>query len=227
MSEQCTAAELRDDYLRRLDAAMGSLPHALAVDIRSGIAEELDGLDETAMAGRIAELGAPADVASAAAAEASAAPPTALSAGLSSAPSAHVDPRQSPLETRGFAIASAIALGLGGLVVPVAGWLVGIGMVSYSRMWRLREKLWAVFAPFLAVALSWAIFLATDALTADATPDCVGVCPPVANPLVPAVYDMVWSGVIFGYIIGAPLGGLWLLLRLRGRTRPIGSAAAA
>lgn len=56
-----TAAELRDDYLARLDEAMRGLPHGVASDIRGGIAEELDGLDAEATAERIDRLGTPRD----------------------------------------------------------------------------------------------------------------------------------------------------------------------
>jgi len=57
------AAGLREDFLGRLDAAMGSVPHGVANEIRAGIAEELDGLDAEATAARIAQLGDPVQIA--------------------------------------------------------------------------------------------------------------------------------------------------------------------
>lgn len=219
MNERNGAAALREDYLRRLDEAMRALPYELAVELRSGIAEELQGEDAPRVARRIAGLGDPAQVAEAAAeaAEIVSRPET------MPAPAVVRPERKTPVtESRGFAVASAITLGVGGIVVPVAGWLVGIGLVSYCRFWRLREKLWAVFAPFLAAALGWAVYAAIQALSVPAAQDCIGFCPPGAeNPLLPSVYSIAWSSLLLGYLLGAPLGGLWLLLRLRGRAIPV------
>src|SRR5690606_20149505 len=55
MTAQITTGELREDYLRCLDAATGDLPHRLAVELHAGIAEELQGLAKAATAQRIAE----------------------------------------------------------------------------------------------------------------------------------------------------------------------------
>lgn len=218
MNERNGAAELREDYLRRLDEAMRELPYELAVELRGGIAEELQGPDAPRVAQRITELGDPVQLAEAAAAETIGIMPD----GTPGAVAAEPERRTPVTESRGFAVASAITLGIGGIVVPVAGWLVDIGLVSYCRFWRLREKLWAVFAPFLAAALGWAVYAAIQALSTPAAQDCIGFCPPGAeSPLLPSVYSIAWSSLLLGYLLGAPLGGLWLLLRLRGRALPV------
>lgn len=223
MSER-TAAGLRADYLQRLDIAMSELPHALAVELSRGIEEELRGDDVAIVEQRIAVLGPPEDVAEAARAEAQEAVPLLARADsrasegeISEAAGFAIAQKPPVIETRGFAIASAIALGARGIVLPIIGWLIGIGMVSYSRMWRLGEKLWAVFGPFLAVLLGWAVFAAVNALAGGQDAGCAGDCTDASNPLLPSLYDTAWSTALLGYLVGAPLGGLWLLLRLRGR----------
>ena len=135
-----TAAELREDYLARLDEAMRGLPHGVASDIRGGIAEELDGLDAVATAERIDRLGDPRGIAREAEDEVPTAPPVVFPA-PAPAPSA---PRTPTTATRGFAIAAALTLSFGGIVVPVVGWFVGAVLVSLSPLWRTWEKAVAI-----------------------------------------------------------------------------------
>lgn len=190
---------LRDDYIARLDAAMRDLPLGVATDIRAGILEELSGLDAEGTALRIARLGEPEAVAQEARSEL---PQQAASV---AAPPARVPYTRS----RGFAIAAAIVLGLGGFAVPFAGWVVGAGMVCASRLWRGWEKAVGILVPFAVVVLgmlvTWIIGLATAAGSEG-----------TENPLVPAALSG-WHLSILSVLIVVPVGGAWLLWRLRGR----------
>ncbi|WP_315637786.1 MULTISPECIES: HAAS signaling domain-containing protein [Microbacterium] len=209
-----TAAELRDDYLARLDEAMRGLPHGVASDIRGGIAEELDGLDAAATAERIDRLGDPRGIAREAEDEVPTAPPLVLPA-PAPAPSA---PRTPTTATRGFAIAAALTLSFGGIVVPVIGWFVGAVLVSLSPLWRTWEKAVAILVPFVATGLS---FLIASTMTGFSTGSASGsssdgdVMSEVVNPLVPAFGECHLLLLLGGLLV--PISGLWLLWRMRGR----------
>jgi len=116
--------------------------------------------------------------------------------------------------TRGFAIAAAIALGVGGLVVPFAGWLAGAAMVMMSAMWRTGEKLVALLLPFAAAALM-ALASAVSAWL-DGGGEQAGTV--VVNPLLPAAYDFMHAGFLLFPFVVVPVSGFWLLWRLRGRS---------
>lgn len=211
MSTGLTGDELREGYLRRLDHALAEAPHGLANELREGIAEELNGLDASETAARIDALGAPEDVARAALAEGTgAASGTAYVA---------AEPAQKPplVETRGYAVGSALALGLGGIVVPVAGWIAGAVLVSTSTYWRSREKLWAIVFTPATIGLLVVLALVTYPLSSSDV---------AQNPLLPTGYDLIWSAAVAGFIV-APFTGLWLLLRLRGREVKPSEVAAA
>lgn len=205
-------ARLREDYLARLDAQMRSLPHGVASEIRAGIVEELQGLDAAATAERIAQLGDPAVIAYAASAEASPAPVA------TAAPPA---PSRPATATRAFAIVAALALGFGGIVLPIVGWLIGAVLVGFSGLWRTWEKIVAILVPLAAAGLSIVVATAMWSFTADA--DSVGspgggdFSAPGANPLMPAAYDIGWSTLLVCGLVLVPASGLWLLWRLRGR----------
>lgn len=216
MTTQNTAAELRDEYLTQLDEAIGGLPHGLAVELRAGIAEELSGLDYAALTQRIASLGSPSDVARAAALEApDALTPLQPTITVQAPPPAAQEPVPFG-EGRGYAVTAAIVLGVGGIVLPVIGWIVGAVLVTNSKLWTAKEKLWAILMPFITVAVVAAVTLITRLAPIGTQSDGVGAS---INPLLPSSYDLMWSSTFFiGFII-APLSGLWLLLRLRGRSR--------
>lgn len=209
-----TAAELRDDYLARLDEAMRGLPHGVASDIRGGIAEELDGLDAVATAERIDRLGDPRGIAREAEDEVPTAPPVVFPA-PAPAPSA---PRTPTTATRGFAIAAALTLSFGGIVVPVVGWFVGAVLVSLSPLWRTWEKAVAILVPFVATGMS---FLIASTMTGFSTGSASGsstdgeVMSEVVNPLVPAFGE--WHLLLLLGALLVPISGLWLLWRMRGR----------
>ncbi|MBO9627098.1 MAG: hypothetical protein J7484_12080 [Microbacterium sp.] len=210
------ATRLRDDYLTRLDEAMRTLPHGVAGDIRSGIAEELSGLDADAAARRIAQLGDPVDIAREAADEVPAPPvvvvsPVAASSAVAPTPTT---------ASRRFAIAAALTLGFGGILVPIVGWVAGMVLVCLSPLWKAWEKAVAILLPLGVVVLSWLILSSMSFTTGSSSGSSsgTGTPPEVNNPLVPVWYDFVGAhAVILLGLLLVPASGLWLLWRLRGR----------
>lgn len=208
---QIIADGMRDEYLARLDAAMSALPHGVAAEIRSGIAEELSGLDVDELSARIAELGDPAVIAREAQAQSEDAP---------AAPLPPVAPKPPVTSSRTFAIIAAITLSAGGFVVPIVGWIVGAVLVCLSPLWKTWEKVVAIVVPFVTLAISafiggtfWGV-AGFESGSSSGTGDTVTTA---SNPLVPSAYDLVWSGALVLGALLVPLSGLWLLWRLRGR----------
>ncbi|HWV49185.1 MAG TPA: hypothetical protein VN035_06975 [Microbacterium sp.] len=204
------ADRLRGDFLARLDDAMRLLPHGVASEIREGIAEELEGLDAEATAARIALLGDPHQIAREAQDEVPSPPAVVVATPIADAGTI----KPASTGTRGFAIAAALTLSFGGIVLPFAGWIVGVVLVCFSSLWRVWEKALAIVVPFVTASLS---ILVWSSITMISTQDFGGEVSSAPNPLVPAWYDVMWSGALLIGILLIPASGLWLLWRLRGR----------
>ncbi|GGD61434.1 HAAS signaling domain-containing protein [Microbacterium murale] len=196
------AESLRRDFLERLDAAMTDLPHGVATEIHGGIEEELDGLDAEATAARIAQLGDPDTIAREARAEVPAGP---LIAAAAPERSARPTAKMPLVDTRGYAITSALVFAFGGFVVPVVGWFVGAVLVSSSTLWRRWEKVVAIVLPF-AVAAVIALVI------------WIGSLLPSAGTSGGQMSGLGWwhSSILFVFIL-IPAIGAWLLWRLRRR----------
>lgn len=203
----------RTDYLAHLDAALRDLPHGIAAEIRSGVAEELAGLDGDALAARIAELGDPAAIAREAMDAGGYFPTVPVIAPQVAAP-----PRPAT-RTKGFAIAAALVLSFGGFVVPFLGWIAGVVMVCLSTLWRRWEKVVAIVVPLAAgvFAAAWTIPVFSFTTEGPFEDSGSGLPPEAANPLLPGVYDVIWSVPVLLAFLLIPASGLWLLWRLRGR----------
>lgn len=179
------------NYLAQLELALSGIPSDLAADIRSGIEEELIGLDPMTASQRIEELGDPAFIAAEAR---DAAAPVSTS-------STFGDAVRVPLsESSGFVITAALFVAVGGFVIPLAGWVVGIVMVWMSRTWRIWEKWVATLLPPLIILFSvlWTALRATD----DSM--LFGVFP-------------VWQALVL-LVPTTVIVGIWLLWRARRRT---------
>ena len=130
-------------YLAQLDVALVGLPADLASDVRSGIKEELSGLDAATASARIEELGDPVFIAA-----------EMRDAVGSVARVTSVAPRPTLAGSRGFTITAALLVAIGGIVVPFLGWVVGIVMVWMSSTWRIWEKWVATLVGPAAIALA-------------------------------------------------------------------------
>jgi hypothetical protein len=138
------------DYLAELDRELAGVPDDVREGIVTGIAEELEGLDAAAATSRIGTLGDPPFIAAEARADAalqSAGPQSAgpQSAGPRWTAAVLAPPRAS--EQRWYVVVTTALLYFGGLVVPLAGWVVGIMLLWASPLWTRREKLIAAIVP--------------------------------------------------------------------------------
>jgi uncharacterized membrane protein len=120
-----TADKLVEDYLKRLNAELRGLPRArrreLTEEISDHIAEARAGLeteDEAEIRTLLDRLGEPAEIAAEARER----------FGLGGRP-------------RRLEIAALILLPIGGVVLPVLGWLVGVTLLWISDAWTTRDKL--------------------------------------------------------------------------------------
>lgn len=57
------------------------------------------------------------------------------------------------LQRRSGAVLTVALLTLGGLVIPVAGWIVGLGLLWFSRGWNIVDKIIGTLAPFVLAAV--------------------------------------------------------------------------
>lgn len=224
-----------EQYLARLDVAVERLPHGIAAPLRDEISAELTALPPGEIVARIAELGTPEAVAAAALAAATSDPDTRDSLVTARPAVSEQAAPQLPLsQTRGYAIAAAITFGIGGIVVPLVGWVVGCVLVGTSGLWRRGEKVAALVAPCVGAAvLCVALWLVravnlSSAQSGSSEPltDVVAETA-TGNPLLPAGYDLGWSGISILFFGLIPLIALWLVLRLRGRSQPVTTLAAA
>lgn len=206
------ATRQRENFLARLDAAMQSVPHGVATEIRAGIVEELAGLDAAATAARIEQLGDPAMIAREAH----------VAAQEPGAPVLLETRLKTPAtSTRGFAITAALVLSFGGIVVPAIGWVFGAVLVCASALWKTWEKTVAIVVPLAAAAtvivFGLGAWYAGPAEVSVSEVDSGFSDLGANNPLLPAAYDWIWMGIFGLGVLLVPASGLWLIWRLRRR----------
>ncbi|AWB89693.1 HAAS signaling domain-containing protein [Salinibacterium hongtaonis] len=174
-------------YLARLNTALTGVSTEVRDEILAGVAEQLTGLDDDAVSVVIAELGDPEFIASEARGASGAAGPPA---------------RQRAVDSTWFAVLAASLVMVGGIVVPVIGWIAGVALVWMSSRWRPLERWIATLAPVTISAGLLAVgLIARGASRSDE----------VANPLLPSPYDLGWTGaVLTPFVAGAV--GIWLLV---------------
>jgi len=167
-----TAPQVVRNYLAQLETALTGVSTDVRDGIVAGVAEELSGLDAAAAAERIETLGDPAFIAAEARAESPApvvtAPAPAAEFGMSS--------------QRWYIVLTTVLLEFGGIVIPLAGWVVGIMLLWASPLWTRAEKLVATIVPPAAAVLVVLGALVLDLMSTTRLPD--GDAEPI-NPLVP------------------------------------------
>ena len=171
--------QLVEDYLRELHIAAQGLPadrrDELIEEITAHIAEarQSDG-SPLAVRNILDRLGDPADIVRAAADT----PPG--SPAWSGAPSSAGHPAGQPATQPGRAgaleLAAVLFLLLGGIVIPVLGWFIGVVLLWMSPRWTARDKLlgtlvWpgGLLAPALLVAAGAAAGLLATSVTTCTT----------------------------------------------------------
>jgi hypothetical protein len=140
-----TADRLVEDYLQRLEAAAHHLPAdrraELVIEIREHIDHALSETgtdDELAVRNALERLGPPEEIVAAA------------------EPPPPAEPRRA---ARGWLeIAALVAL-----LIPFAGWLVGLVLVALSRVWSNREKALGLALILAAILLPALTFVGASA----------------------------------------------------------------
>lgn len=124
-----TADKLIEDYLKRLDAHLRDVPRArrreLIEEISGHIAEarsSLDPQDEAGIRTLLDRLGDPEEIAAAA-----------------------TERGTRPSKAGWKEVAALVLLPIGGVILPVLGWLVGIVLLWISDVWSTRDKLIGTF----------------------------------------------------------------------------------
>ncbi|MCP2031788.1 putative membrane protein [Okibacterium sp. HSC-33S16] len=189
-------------YLAQLDTSLAGVPRDVARDIRSGIAEELMGLDAVTASARIEELGDPAFIA----AEARAA------GGAQAAPAIVDTARPSLTSSRGFVITAALLIAIGGFIVPLVGWVVGIVLMWMSEAWRRWEKWVATLAVPSILGVSFLLSLIFGFTGSESADGSETLNPLVSTPLVS------WHSMVLVLPLASVVIGIWLLWRVKGRT---------
>jgi len=200
------ADRLVEQYLERLDRELLQLPRARRAEIADEIAAhiaqaraELPSQDEAAIRNLLDQLGDPAEIA-ADAGERVAAPR-----------------RQGGV----LEVAALILLLIGGLVVPVVGWLAGVVLLWISDVWTTRDKLIgtlvvpggllpASLLPFLAFGVAFeACVSGIDPRTGVLEETCTGG---------PSTGLVVAGVVLLGLLVVLPLATTaYLAYRMRRR----------
>jgi hypothetical protein len=192
-------------YFRRLDAELRDLPRARRSEIVGEIREHVDAaLEESPDATEadvhniLERIGDPSEIAA--------------------------EARERfgirPMRAGGLEVWALILIPIGGLVVPVIGWIVGVALLWASRVWTTRDKwIGTLIVPGgLAPAFYLTLFASYVEVCRPTTVDGVSrtVCtggPPEAVQVLASV------GTILLFVL--PIATLvYLVVRLRRRTQP-------
>ena len=203
---------LVDAYLAQLERELDGLPDAVVRDILDGVREELAGLDADQAEVIIEQLGDPAFIAAEARA---AAEPLSLS------------PQREP---RGYVFLTAMIVALGGVIIPVVGWVVGVVMMWLSTSWRTWEKWVATLTPLLVLIAGYVATLIAKLAARPAEGDGDLHGPrfenffPSANPFQAAYFEFRIDAIVL-FFASNFIVGMWLLWR--GLRKPDAGGSAA
>jgi hypothetical protein len=200
-------------YLKSLKRELRDLPRARRVEIvdeiESHIAEAragLDGDDESSVRTVLDRLGDPADIAADARAR----------FGLARRESGVVE------------VFALVGLLIGGLVIPVVGWFVGVALLWGSRAWTTREKLLGTLV--VPGGLATSLFVIVLAFSSSISGDCAQNIGPVSGQTAGSCGDetsLVWVVLAAGFLVFLLVAPVvmtaYLALRLR-RPAPSGVA---
>ena len=185
------------DYLARLDAALRDLPQArrreLVEEISGHITEaraDLETEDEAAIRSLLDRLGEPEEIAAEARGRVG------------------VEPRGSGLD-----IVALVLLLIGGVVLPVIGWVIGVVLLWISETWTTTEKV--IGTLIVPGGLALPIFLT---LVTGYAESCSG---PPEGPLTctggPSQAAQVLGTILVIFLFIAPLATTAFLARRRSR----------
>ncbi|WP_157981537.1 HAAS signaling domain-containing protein [Protaetiibacter intestinalis] len=187
-----------DSYLAALQRELADVDRATRDELVRGIREELDGLGDAEAAERLRELGDPAFVAASARSEAR-----------------QVVAEPQKQDAAWYSVVTVLLGSIGGFVVPVIGWLVGLVMLWMSSTWQLRHKvvgtLLTLAGPGGLLLFTLPAYTVTEVTVSDASG--FGKVPG-ANPLVPAGATTPWGAIVAAAVLALAwvVGWIWLLV---------------
>jgi hypothetical protein len=195
MTMASTADKLVADYLKRLDAELRDLPRARRRELHQEISEhiaearaDLEKEDESGVRELLDRLGEPEDIA------------------------AEARERFGVQRKSGnLDVLALILLLMGGVVLPLIGWLVGVVLLWTSSVWTQREKLIGTLVVPGGLALP--VFLMTFSMTSE-------VCSSVNGGEVvcsggPSLARQVLTILLVAFLIIAPIATTIFLARRR------------
>lgn len=202
------ADQLVANYLARLQASLRDLPAARREELLEQVSEHI--------AIARAELGAQASEAEIRTLLERLGDPATIAAEAGQHPD---EPVQRPQARPGLLeVAVLILLPIGGIVIPVLGWFVGVALLWISERWSVRDKLLGTFVVPGGLALPLAIGLsASSAETCGPTPNPTsgGSSAPVCTGGPPGWLEVV-GPVALVLLLLAPLAAVvYLGARLR------------
>jgi uncharacterized membrane protein len=207
---------LIEDYLRTLERELDGLPWARRREVLDEISEhisaaraELENESESAIRTMLDRLGDPADIAAEAGGRVAGAEPSAIAVRSSA----------------GWQeIAALVLLPLGGLVIPVLGWVIGLILLWSSNAWTTREKLLGTLVVPGGLVVPVALFFMAGASVrscaslGDGSVTCTGG------------ESHLMQGLLYGGLIAlllAPLLVVIFLARRMNRRLPVNNSAPA
>jgi hypothetical protein len=209
------ADQLVARYLARLQAALHDLPAARREELLEQVSEHI--------ATARAELGAQASEAEIRTLLERLGDPAAIAVEAGQRPDEHLQPPQA--RPGWLEVAALVLLPIGGIVVPVLGWFVGVALLWTSPRWSVRDKLLGTLVVPGGLALPLAL-----GLFATSTQSCVTTPVPASSDTPTSVctggppgWLQVLGPVALVLLLLAPLASVtYLGVRLR---RQPGAAA--
>jgi uncharacterized membrane protein len=127
--------ELIDEYLDRLETATRTLPAARRAELRAEIKDHIEitlsqseDQGEATVRSILDRLGAPEDIAH--------------EAGVGLAPEAPAHRENTgPHRVGAFEVATVVLLLIGGVLLPLVGWVIGVVLLWASARWTIRDKM--------------------------------------------------------------------------------------
>lgn len=188
--------ELIDEYIDRLETATRTLPPSRRAELVAEIKEHIkitlsqsEDQGEATVRSVLDRLGAPEDIAREA------------GAGIPSVSQAHGE-TTGPRRAGAFELVTVILLLIGGIVLPVLGWVVGVVMLWASARWTTRDKMIGtlVFPAGLAVP-AWYLFFWSSSGTCSSDGACQTSDMPAGLAMALALVGTVGSIWSAGYLL--------------------------
>lgn len=207
-----TADRHVDQYVKRLDAELADLPRArrreLVQEISEHIAEaraDLETQSEAEIRTLLDRLGDPADIAH----------------------EARERFGVRPRKPRALEIAALVMLLVGGIVLPIVGWLVGVVLLWISDAWSTRDKLLGTFVlPGGLLAPLGLGLVSVDAENcSQVIQPATGVVTEVCTGGTSTSLQILWLVLVVALILAPIATTVYLARRMRRRYQPSDASA--